>query len=59
MQKIEGFSGRVFVGGQVDFDNPNIPDSLLIPLVLSSVSAGFPSPADDYIETSIDLNKEF
>ncbi len=31
---------------------------LLLPLVLSYVSAGFPSPADDYIETSIDLNRE-
>jgi DNA polymerase V len=28
------------------------------PLFLSRVSAGFPSPADDYIESSIDLNKE-
>jgi DNA polymerase V len=28
------------------------------PLFLSRVSAGFPSPADDYIESMIDLNKE-
>ena len=27
------------------------------PLFLVSVSAGFPSPADDYIENSLDLNK--
>ncbi len=58
MQEIESFSGRVFVGERIDFENPNIPDPLLIPLVLSNVSAGFPSPADDYIESSIDLNKE-
>ncbi|CAN5662272.1 translesion error-prone DNA polymerase V autoproteolytic subunit [soil metagenome] len=52
MQEIENFvSGRVFI-----VDEPS--ESLLIPLVLSRVSAGFPSPADDYIETSIDLNKE-
>ncbi len=37
---------------------PNLSRSLLLPLVLSNVSAGFPSPADDYIETSIDLNRE-
>lgn len=43
-------NGRVFPVGQLE--------PLLIPLVLSQVSAGFPSPADDYIETSIDLNKE-
>lgn len=28
-----------------------------IPLVSSSVSAGFPSPADDFVEKNIDLNK--
>lgn len=30
--------------------------SLRLPLFLSRVEAGFPSPADDYIETSLDLN---
>ena len=30
---------------------------LLIPLAQGSVSAGFPSPAEDYIELGIDLNK--
>src|SRR6187200_1635266 len=30
--------------------------NFLIPLYLSSVSAGFPSPADDYIESKLDLN---
>lgn len=51
MQEIRTFvNGRVFPIRAVE--------SMLIPLALSSVSAGFPSPADDYIETSIDLNKE-
>ena len=51
MQEINSFvNGRVFPVGQLE--------PLLIPLVLSQVSAGFPSPADNYIETSIDLNKE-
>lgn len=27
------------------------------PLFLSSVPAGFPSPADDYVEASLDLNE--
>ncbi len=58
MQEIESFSGRVFVGEPINFDRQNFADALLIPFVLSSVSAGFPSPADDYIETSIDLNRE-
>jgi DNA polymerase V len=51
MQEIRSFvNGRVFPIEAVE--------PLLIPFVLSQVSAGFPSPADDYIETSIDLNKE-
>jgi len=32
--------------------------SVKLPLVLSTVSAGFPSPAEDYAESSIDLNEE-
>jgi DNA polymerase V len=31
---------------------------LVRPLALSRVAAGFPSPADDFIEGRIDLNKE-
>jgi DNA polymerase V len=51
MQEIRSFvNGRVFPIEAVE--------PLLIPFVLSQVSAGFPSPADDYIETSIDLNRE-
>ena len=29
-----------------------------LPLILSRISAGFPSPAEDYAESSIDLNEE-
>lgn len=32
-------------------------DSCKIPLYSSTVRAGFPSPADDYIETMLDLNE--
>jgi DNA polymerase V len=35
--------------------NPN--PSISFPLFLSSVSAGFPSPAEDYIEKNLDLNE--
>ncbi len=31
--------------------------TLLIPLAKETISAGFPSPAEDYIEPGIDLNK--
>jgi len=32
--------------------------NLRLPLVSASVEAGFPSPADDYLERGIDLNEE-
>ena len=32
--------------------------SLRIPLVSANVEAGFPSPADDHTEQSLDLNQE-
>ncbi len=44
---------QAFYSGEYDF-----PSSFLFPLFGCGVSAGFPSPADDYIETSIDLNRE-
>ena len=34
------------------------PQAWLVPLALESVAAGFPSPAADYVEASIDLNLE-
>jgi DNA polymerase V len=34
-------------------------EDLSRPLFLSRIAAGFPSPADDYIETTLDLNEEF
>jgi DNA polymerase V len=32
---------------------------MLIPFINSNIPAGFPSPANDYLEETIDLNKEF
>jgi len=32
-------------------------ESLKLPLYLSPISAGFPSPADDYVDQSLDLNE--
>lgn len=56
MQEITVSSNCAFVGKQID--NQAFANGLLIPLALCRVSAGFPSPADDYIETAIDLNRE-
>jgi DNA polymerase V len=41
-----------------DFYSADISCELELPLVEKGISAGFPSPADDYIDLSIDLNKE-
>jgi len=37
---------------------PDLSTSLELPLFAPPVSAGFPSPAEDYTDKSIDLNKE-
>ncbi len=43
---------------KIKFINPAINISIQLPLVEATVSAGFPSPADDYSESRLDLNKE-
>jgi DNA polymerase V len=35
---------------------PDVLHKYQLPMFLESVSAGFPSPADDYMETALDLN---
>jgi DNA polymerase V len=37
---------------------PDFDSELKIPFIKEGVSAGFPSPAADFMETNIDLNKE-
>lgn len=36
---------------------PIFGEATLLPVFLDQVPAGFPSPADDYVESSIDLNE--
>jgi DNA polymerase V len=41
-----------------DFWRPvSTPRRVLLPLLAGKVAAGFPSPADDYIEKTLDLNE--
>jgi DNA polymerase V len=44
---------------KVDLVLPCPPEAadLALPLVSASVAAGFPSPADDYVESQLDLNE--
>ena len=41
----------------IEFYAPDYTTTLDIPYVDVGISAGFPSPADDFIELTIDLNK--
>jgi DNA polymerase V len=40
------------------FYSANTDTQMSLPYVKEGISAGFPSPADDFLDTSIDLNKE-
>lgn len=42
----------------LDFYAPDFSTELELPYVDVGISAGFPSPADDFIELTIDLNRE-
>ena len=42
---------------QLTFYTPDIGKALSLPLLACRVAAGFPSPADDYLENRIDLNE--
>ena len=43
---------------KLTFFLPNFESKLKIPFIKDGVSAGFPSPAADFSENNIDLNKE-
>jgi DNA polymerase V len=43
---------------QLTFYQPELESDLAIPYIAEGVAAGFPSPATDFLETTIDLNKE-
>lgn len=43
----------------IEFYIPDVSSEVNLPFFDVGISAGFPSPADDFIELSIDLNKEF
>ena len=42
---------------QLHFFVPDVGEELNLPLVDAYINAGFPSPAEDYLEGKLDLNK--
>jgi DNA polymerase V len=43
---------------KIRFFSPELESEIKIPFIKEGVSAGFPSPAADFLENNIDLNKE-
>lgn len=43
---------------KLEFFKPSVKSTIELPLVEATISAGFPSPADDYSESRLDLNKD-
>ncbi|TXB66203.1 translesion error-prone DNA polymerase V autoproteolytic subunit [Vicingus serpentipes] len=41
----------------IEFFTPDTSTKLKLPVVTNGISAGFPSPADDFLDSSINLNK--
>lgn len=55
--KGEQDESNFIAGPSVKELGPIYPSNLALPLFSSRVQAGFPSPADDYLEESLDLNQ--
>lgn len=49
---------KIVSSSVLDFYSANTESSLALPIVDGGIAAGFPSPAQDYIDLKIDLNKE-
>ena len=48
---------RIHQGPLLDFYTADYSTELALPLADTGISAGFPSPAEDYEEVTLDLNK--
>lgn len=49
---------RIKTTPKIDFYTADTSSEMLLPYVDSGIAAGFPSPAEDYIDLALDLNKE-
>ena len=49
---------KIYETDKLEFFVPDTSTKLDLPFVNASVTAGFPSPADDYAEESLDLNRK-
>ena len=51
-------ASKIASSSNLDFFSANAGSELELPIMEGGISAGFPSPAQDYIDLKIDLNKE-
>ena len=49
---------RIHAGPVLDFFTPDFTTQLELPLACTAIAAGFPSPAEEYLDLALDLNKE-
>ncbi len=49
---------KITTASTIDFYSVNTSTVLPLPMMEGGIAAGFPSPAQDYIDLKIDLNKE-
>ena len=49
---------RIHASPVLDFFTPDITTQLELPLAGTAIAAGFPSPAEEYLDLALDLNKE-
>lgn len=51
-------AGKIKNTNTIDFFSVDTSTELFLNFASAEISAGFPSPADDYLDVSLDLNKE-
>lgn len=49
---------QIHKASNIVFYTANVDTNISLPFVKEGISAGFPSPAEDFLDASIDLNKE-
>jgi len=49
---------KIHAGPVLDFFTPDFSTLLELPLAGTAIAAGFPSPAEEYLDLALDLNKE-
>jgi len=49
---------KIHAGPVLDFFTPDFSTLLELPLAGTAIAAGFPSPAEEYLDLVLDLNKE-